>query len=80
MRILLSSFLLSTLFFISCKDDDGEIRQDSILKLDETISVDGMFRLFHIQHPLEHNNKLLVVLLHGHGGNSHSFLQSSGFK
>jgi len=70
MRILLTVFLISLLVFISCTDNDDEMMQESILKLDETISVDGISRSYHIQHPQEHNNKPLVVLLHGHGGSS----------
>lgn len=70
MRISQIIFLLSFFLLFSCKKDESELIPNPILKLDETISVDGISRTFHIQHPQNSKNKPLVVLLHGHGGSS----------
>lgn len=70
MRINLKTVLLSCLMLIACQEKEEETMQVSILKLDETIRVDEISRSFHIQHPKDHNNKPLVILLHGHGGSS----------
>jgi len=73
MKIILKIAFFSLVFLISCKDVD--LTSEPILKLNETISVDGITRHYHIQHPENHSNKPLLLLLHGHGG---SFDQSLG--
>lgn len=67
MRNLL--LLILIVFQISCDRNREEIT-NSILKLDETITVDGLSRTFHIQHPQDQSMAPLVIMLHGHGGSS----------
>lgn len=70
MKINQITFLFSFLLLFSCKEKEDELVLSPILKLDESISVDGITRTFHIQHPQNPSNKPLVILLHGHGGSS----------
>ena len=70
MKKVLPSFIFGILLFISCNKENGELPNDSILKLDESIQVDGINRTFHIQYPHNHMDKPLVILLHGHKGSS----------
>jgi len=66
--VVFISFAL--LLLTSCQRDKEEIPNDPILKLDESIMIDGLSRSYHVQHPPNAENKPLVLILHGHGGSS----------
>jgi len=70
MRILYKVVILSVLLIASCKEDEEVAEPGPTLKLNESITVDGILRSYHIQHPHNHDNKPLVVVLHGHGGSA----------
>lgn len=70
MRIILSLCCLSFLLVVSCKPGKDELNTEPILKLNETIVIDGISRNFHVQYPPNPNNNPLVILLHGHGGSA----------
>ena len=55
---------------MSCKENEDELDVESILKLDESISIDGISRTYHIQYPENKTNVPLVVLLHGLTGSA----------
>ncbi len=70
MRVLIKLIFLNLLLLMSCKQDESELSVEPILKLDETLIVDGITRTYHIQYPQDSENKPLVIVLHGHGGSS----------
>lgn len=68
-KIFLLIFLLC-LCSSACNRKVDETQQESILNLNETLLINGSMREYHIQFPKDHNNKALVILLHGHGGSA----------
>ncbi len=70
MRLVRLIFILTLMLLMSCNETEDNPDSEPILRLDETLIVDGMTRSYHIQHPQDPDNKPLVIVLHGHGGSS----------
>jgi len=58
------------LSLISCNRDKEDVIDTHVLRLNESIMVDGLNRSYHIQYPSSFEGKPLVIILHGHGGSS----------
>ncbi len=61
---------LSCIALFSCQSDLTESEPIPTLELDQTITINGEVRNYHIQTPADPTNKPIVILLHGHGGSS----------
>jgi len=61
---------LTILLVASCQDDGFEPNGLPTLLLDQTITINGLERQYHIQTPPDPAGKPVVILLHGHGGSS----------
>jgi polyhydroxybutyrate depolymerase len=72
-------FILFTILLGSCRDQIPEVEQ-SVLMLNQNISIDGIEREYHIQVPNDATNKPLVLLLHGHGGSHKQSIGADGTK
>lgn len=70
-------FVMIIMAMTSCTSDDADENANTGLILDQSITVDGDEREYHIYVPEQSKQRPLVILLHGNGGN---FNQSLGLE